>query len=434
MSRAPTVDMTKYVRQKLLGKGAMGEVYSARRESGEEVAVKNVRRTLAMDPAMVKRFINESRLLGRVMHHNVVRAVESGVDPDGQPRLVMNYVAGVTLRELIVNEGALRVERAFGIAAQLLTGLAAIHEARVVHADIKSSNVLIGDQDRVTIIDFGLARTLSRELAPDSELAGTPSFMAPEVILGGAPSITSDLYAVGAILYEMLTGVTPFASSIDMFDAHVNERVIPPSVRAPDRNLSAAIDRVVLRALEKSPAARFQSARDFATVLDAALMGEALNATVHLARADVTANPDDDLTVRWRRERATLTEITPMVTLVEEMILGTLERAGRLIDGHDLRAAVIELESGLDKLIEDPRLSSALDREAWRIETVLAALHASLGRKQLALEIALAAQQRAIALDCKIAVGRTTSLVERLEADKPRPRLARGSGRFTRRP
>ena len=422
--------MTKYPRQQLLGKGAMGEVYAAHHESGEQVAVKHVRKTLAMDRAVVERFANESRMLERVMHHNVVRVVEHGTDSDGQQQLVMSFVPGVTLRQVIDTEGPLRIERAFAIAAQILTGLSAIHDAKVVHADIKSSNVLVGEQDRVTIIDFGLARTLSRELPPDDTLAGTPAFMAPELITGAAPSVAADIYALGAILYEMLTGVTPFASSPDIFEAHVSEPVMPPSVRAPERGLSATIDRLVLRALEKSPAARFQSARDFAAVLDAALMGEALMTTVELTRVRTSSAPD--LESRPTREwagRVPAADAVP-VTRVHEMISATLDRAGKLIDRRDPRGAVVELEAGLSMLVRGPEL----DLEAWRIESVLAALYDSLGRRSQAQQTALAAHQHAMAIGCPIAAGRTRALVERLNANaaKPPPRLARGSGRFNR--
>ncbi|MEJ7599582.1 MAG: serine/threonine-protein kinase [Kofleriaceae bacterium] len=429
--------MTKYPRHKLLGKGAMGEVYAAHDAAGEPVAVKHVRKTLAMDRSVVERFANESRLLERVMHHNVVRKVEHGTGTDGQPQLVMSYVPGITLRQVVDVEGPLSIDRAFAITAQILTGLSAIHDAKVVHADIKSSNVLIGDQDRVTIIDFGLARTLSRELPPEDTLAGTPAFMAPELITGGAPSVAADLYAVGVILYEMLAGVTPFASSADIFEAHVNEPVVPPSVRVPERALSAAIDRLVLRALAKTPAARFASARDFAAVLDAALMGEALMSTVELARVRIT--PSSDLETRPTRQWAGRTAMPPVtaeavpVTRVHDMISATLDRAGKLIDKHDPRAAVFELEAGLAMLVRGPG-SAEPDLEAWRIESVLAALYDSLGRRSQAQQTALAAHQHAVAIGCPIAAGRTRALVARLNANaaKPPPRLARGSGRFTR--
>src|SRR5438094_225913 len=244
--------MTKYELGELIGRGGMGQVHSAKDRYGRAVVVKRLRNTLRGNLNLAERLEDEARLLGRILHHNVVRAVDRGSDSDGAPYLVMDHAAGISLGRLIDREGPLTVQRAFAIASQLLAGLAAIHEAGVVHADMKSSNVLVDDNDRVMIIDFGLARTFTVDPHRDGVVAGTPAFMAPEVLSGAQPTVASDIYAVGAMVYEMLTGTTPFAGSSDIFGAHLHEPVIAPSLRAPDRGISAAVDRLVMRALAKN--------------------------------------------------------------------------------------------------------------------------------------------------------------------------------------
>ena len=425
----------------------MGEVYASQDPAGRPVAVKNVRKTISMDRAMVERLANEARLLERVVHHNVVRAVDRGTDPDGAPYLVMSYVDGDTLWQLIEREGPLSVERAFAITTQILTGLAAIHEARVVHADIKSNNVLVDDQDRVTIIDFGLARTLSRELPRENMLAGTPAFMAPEIVSGSPPTITADIYAVGIILYEMLTGMTPFAHSSDIFDSHLHEPVVAPSLRAPHQNIPFEIDRLVLRALDKDPTNRFPTARDFAASLDAARSTQWRNATVDMSAARAT--PTRDLGIRSAhqflrdgREPSSSTTAaasrTPVAapsienaptstSRVRDIISIALERAGTLVDSHNIYGAIAELESGLASLM---RLANnmTLDQEAWRLESVLAALYGNLGRRSHARRMAALASSHARLSGNPVAIERTRSLVERLEARPvPSSRMARGS-------
>jgi serine/threonine protein kinase len=469
---------TNYTKRKLLGKGAMGEVYASHNPTtGEPVAIKNVRKTISMDKDMTARLTNEADLLERVVHHNVVRAITRGEDADGSPYLVMSYVEGQTLWQLIERDGSLAVERSFAIVSQILTGLAAIHEARVVHADIKSNNVLIDDQDRVTIIDFGLARTLSREIPRENMLAGTPAFMAPETISGAAPSVAADIYAVGVILYEMLTGMTPFAHSSDIFDAHLHEPVVVPSLRNPDAKITMEIDRLVLRALSKEASDRFATARDFAAALDAARSKEWRSTTVMMAPRGVAT---EDLGIRptqeWARGSATdhkaaagfdAQKTTKLPTFsvtvnepaapavsdtnasnapttsarVRDIISLSLDRAGTLVETHDLYGAIAELETGLAQLM---RLGNniTLDHEAWRLEQVLAALYDSLGRRAHARRMASLAYAHARQTGNESAIERTKGLVERLDGrssqvgpqqslvgPKSGPRLARGSTR-----
>ena len=264
----------QYQLGELLGRGGMGQVHVARHKSGKIVAIKRVRNTLQEDRLVVDLLGDEARLLATVSHPNVVRAVESGTDDHGRPFLVMDRAAGTPLHEILATRGPMPRDRLVTIAGQLFAGLAAIHAAGIVHADLKSHNVLVDDIDIVTIIDFGLARPIGLADDPDAPLgmiAGTPAYMAPELLGGGAATVATDIYAAGAIVYEMLTGTTPFAGSpTAILTRQLTEEVEPPSRRAPKRAINAALDSVLLCALDPTPGERFVDAHSMAAAFSAA--------------------------------------------------------------------------------------------------------------------------------------------------------------------
>jgi serine/threonine-protein kinase len=173
------------------------------------------------------------------------------------------------------------VARAVDMMEQILRALGAVHAAGVVHGDVKSDNFLVetaAGRDRVTLIDFGLARLAGAPHGIDTEdgevmVSGTPEYMAPEIVGGDPPTCASDLYAAGVILYELLTGTTPFGGGtpVEIMMRHARAAVIPPSLRSPERDLPPALDRVVLRALCKTPEARFPDAATFVRELRAAV-------------------------------------------------------------------------------------------------------------------------------------------------------------------
>jgi serine/threonine-protein kinase len=256
----------------LLGRGGMGQVHVARHKSGRIVAIKRVRNTLSEDRLVVGLLGAEAKLLREVSHPNVVRALDAGVDAHGQPYLVMDRAYGTPLHGQIANSGPLARDRLIAITSQLLAGLGAIHDARIVHADLKSHNLLVDDIDIVTIIDFGLARPFAAADDADGGLiAGTPAYMAPELISGGRATIASDIYSVGAVMYEMLTGVTPFSGhAATILTRQLSEDIEPPSRRAPRRAIGAALDAVVLCALDPTPSERFASVPAMAAAFAAA--------------------------------------------------------------------------------------------------------------------------------------------------------------------
>ncbi len=266
----------KYLLAEELGAGGMGVVYRAHQlQPPRCVAIKFLHRVLARDPGIVARFRVEALAAARLEHPASVAVLDHGEDEDGTPYLVMEYVRGRTLRR-VVADGPLPLERAISIAQQILGALACAHAHGIVHADVKTENVLVQEPERVKLVDFGLARVIfsldedDRDVRTEAHIAGTPEYMAPEVILGDAPSPASDIYAVGVILHELVTGATPFGGGkpMDIFQRHVLDPIVPPSVRFPHLTLPRELEEVLARALAKAPALRFRDATAFAEALD----------------------------------------------------------------------------------------------------------------------------------------------------------------------
>jgi serine/threonine protein kinase len=420
----------QYQLGELLGRGGMGEVHAARHRSGRLVAVKRVRNTLSSDQLMVERLTDEARLLRTVSHPNVVRALDHGTDGNGMPYLVMDRAYGTPLNQLIDEHGPLPHERVAAIASQLFAGLIAIHEARIVHADLKSHNVLVDDVDIVTIIDFGLARTVVEEPGDVGLVAGTPAYMAPEVIAGAYPTVAADIYAAGAIIYEMLTASTPFSGHIsEILSQQLCDPVEPPSRRAPDREITPAIDRVVLRALDASPGVRFPTVAAFADAFQRAFGRPA----VPPPAADFELWLDEPTERRSRRPAPAIATERPLDRPIQRrirtdertaaIIATALGKAQRLIEGRRLTEAVEALEAGLAALA--PGVDGDASSDTWRIETVLAALYDTTGKQDRARRMAMVAYRHALRSGCAQAEARASELIERLTARSPR--LARGS-------
>lgn len=255
-----------------LGAGGMGQVFAVEHPTAGELAVKLLQEALLGEPVYVDRVAKEGCAAARVAHANVVRVVDHGMTCAGVPFVAMARIEGTPLGQLIHSTGPMSLPRIRRIASQLLAGLGAIHAAGLVHADLKSDNVLLDARDGLTIIDFGLAReatcTSDRHL-----ISGTPEYMAPELIRGAGITPKADLYAVGVILYELLTGTTPFAggTASQIFERHLHDEVVPPSLRCPDRTVPRALDELILRALAKDPGDRHRDAADLLAALIVAI-------------------------------------------------------------------------------------------------------------------------------------------------------------------
>ncbi|HET9767866.1 MAG TPA: serine/threonine-protein kinase, partial [Thermoanaerobaculia bacterium] len=269
-----------------LGRGGMGEVYAADDvELNERVAVKILRPEIAAEPEMLERFRREIQLARKVTHPNVCRIFDlfHHREPDGRDLLflTMELLAGETLRDRLERDGPLAAQDAAPLLEQMAAALVAAHQAGIVHRDLKSANVLLVPQEdgstRVVVTDFGLARTASAEarlatLTRFDQIVGTPAYMAPEQVMGAEVTHAADLYALGVVMFETLTGVLPFVGESAMSTAIKRLQEPPPSPRMAAPHLDARWERIVLRCLQRDPADRYASAAD----LLHALRGEAV--------------------------------------------------------------------------------------------------------------------------------------------------------------
>lgn len=267
----------RYRVESQLGSGGMGVVYRAR--AGEQVvAIKVLRDDVAAVEHFSARFAREVDLAARVAHPHIVRVEEAG-RARGGAYLVMELVEAPTLTELLERSGRLPWQRAVALSCQLLGALGALHEEEVVHRDLKPDNLFVLPGDRLKLFDFGLAKRGTPEIDDEDGRAltrpgfaiGTPSYLAPERVAGSDADPRSDLYAVGVLLFEMLTGAPPFRGDEieDVLKGHL--LAPPPSLQAvaPGIDLPPSLEAIVLRALAKDPSARYQDARAFEAELSA---------------------------------------------------------------------------------------------------------------------------------------------------------------------
>jgi len=247
----------------VLGEGGMGRVYKATDERLHRlVAVKALHPSYNDQPPFVARFVQEARLAAGLNHPHIVSVHDSGRDDDGAHFIVMAYVAGEDLGRLLARQGPLPFATTLALGAQSAQALDYAHSHGVIHRDIKPANILLTDGRQVMVGDFGIARALdSPSVTTTGTMLGSASYIAPEQAQGAAATAQTDLYALGIVMYEMLTGRTPFAAdhepALTVALRQVNDAPPPPSTFNPA--LSAAIDTAILTALAKDPARRYQS-------------------------------------------------------------------------------------------------------------------------------------------------------------------------------
>jgi serine/threonine protein kinase len=274
-----TVLSGRYRLEAKLGSGGMSTVYLARDETLDRpVAVKVMHREMSEQPDQLERFRQEARAVAKLSHPNVVSVIDAGED-GGHPYIVFEYVKGETLKQRIARVGALDTQEAIAYAIEIGRGLSVAHARSMVHRDIKPQNVLIDDEGRAKLTDFGISRQLEQAgMTATGRVLGTTDYVAPEQAMGQGVDPRSDIYSLGVVLYEMLIGQVPFHadSQVGVAMKHVNEELPDVQHRRPEA--SAAVALVVERATAKNPAERYESIDAMIDDLETALEVEAARA------------------------------------------------------------------------------------------------------------------------------------------------------------
>ena len=263
-----------------VGSGGMAEVYCAQDlQLGRKVALKVLYRRFAEDREFVERFRREASSAAGLQHQHVVSVYDRG-EYDGTYYIAMEYLEGRSLKTIIREEAPLDPDRAVDLVIQVLRAARFAHRRGIIHRDLKPHNVIVDDEGRAKVTDFGIARAGASDMTQTGSIMGTAQYLSPEQAQGLAVSAASDLYSIGIILYEMLTGRVPFEgeSAVTIALKQVNERPTPPSVY--NSAVTPELEAVVLPALEKEPSRRFQDADEFISALQAAREGIATPAMV----------------------------------------------------------------------------------------------------------------------------------------------------------
>ena len=279
-----------------IGSGGMAEVYKAEQTSlGRLVAIKKLKAPLAENPEMLERFFREGKSAAHLQHENIVQVYQMG-EAQGEHYLVMEYVEGRDLKNVLKTSGPLPWEIACLIVRQVAQGLDFAHQRGYIHRDIKPGNIMLSSQGEVKIMDFGIVRRVDSELTQTGSFLGTPSYMSPEQLKGEGVSPKSDLFSLGVVLYELVSGEKPFKAENEasLVQKIINQK--PSSVRKHNPLVPRRVWRIIKRLLQKNPRKRFASAQELIESLDRILGKKlVLNASQEIAQflREVEAQPED---------------------------------------------------------------------------------------------------------------------------------------------
>jgi serine/threonine protein kinase len=302
------VFLGRYETIRRLGEGGMGVVYLARQiDLGRQVVVKVMHDHIASDPKFRERFQRETLLMARFQHPYVVTLYDASLnDPEG-PCIVMEYIKGITLDTMLMRNGRLSPTRIARILGQLCEALQAAHTEGIVHRDLKPANLMIVDPDtpyeKLKVMDFGLAKMIDQpartlnKLVSDTNVefaVGTPGYISPEQVRGDGMDHRSDLYSVGVIMYELITGRLPFVGTetMDVLLAHATEEPPKFSSIGLGAAIPPAVEQVVFKCLTKNPADRPQSAHELVEMYESALMEDQISGPSMMCRSKPPTHPD----------------------------------------------------------------------------------------------------------------------------------------------
>jgi serine/threonine-protein kinase len=309
----------RYRIQRKLGAGGMADVYLAEdQELGRRVAIKILNGRHANDDQFIERFRREAKNAAALNHPNIVSIYDRSEAEDTY-YIAMEFLDGRTLKELVVSRGAAPINVAIEYARQILSALRFAHRHGIVHRDIKPHNVLVDAEGRVKVTDFGIARAGTSQMTETGSIVGTAQYLSPEQARGGEVDPRSDLYSLGVVLYELLTGKTPFdgETPVEIAMKHLSNAPKPPSKLRPD--VTPELDKVVLRALAKNPDDRYQSADEMEADLERVARGAPVSAAtaatqVLPAAAAVAADPTSATMIAPPSAPARVVPPPPMVT------------------------------------------------------------------------------------------------------------------------
>ena len=309
----------RYRIQRKLGAGGMADVYLAEdQELGRRVAIKILNGRHANDDQFIERFRREAKNAAALNHPNIVSIYDRGEAEDTY-YIAMEFLDGRTLKELVVSRGAAPINVAIEYARQILSALRFAHRHGIVHRDIKPHNVLVDAEGRVKVTDFGIARAGTSQMTETGSIVGTAQYLSPEQARGGEVDPRSDLYSLGVVLYELLTGKTPFdgETPVEIAMKHLSNAPKPPSKLRPD--VTPELDKVVLRALAKNPDDRYQSADEMEADLERVARGAPVSAAtaatqVLPAAAAVAADPTSATMIAPPSAPARVVPPPPVVT------------------------------------------------------------------------------------------------------------------------
>src|SRR6187397_1915110 len=272
-----------------LGSGGMANVYLAEDEDlGRRVAIKILNERYANDDLFIERFRREAKSAAALSHPNIVSVYDRG-EAEGTYYIAMEVIEGRSLKELIMTRGPLPIAQALAYSHEMLEALRFAHRHGIIHRDIKPHNILIGERLKVT--DFGIARAGASQMTEAGSIMGTAQYLSPEQAKGAPVDQTSDLYSVGVVLYELLTGVVPFSGDtpVEIAMKHLSTVPEPPSAKRAD--VPRDLDLVVMRALAKDPSERYQSAEEMEADLRRVNRGTAISPVTEQAATAIIARP-----------------------------------------------------------------------------------------------------------------------------------------------
>jgi hypothetical protein len=333
-----------------IGSGGMSTVYLAFDETLERpVAIKVLDSDISRDPNALERFRREARTVAQISHPHVVMVIDAGED-QGHPYIVFEHVRGETLKDRIRSGGPLPVSEAVAYAIEVGRALEAAHERQLVHRDVKPQNVLIDEEGRAKVTDFGIARSLELEahqLTAAGRVVGTTDYVSPEQALGQEVTGQSDVYSLGIVLYEMLTGEVPFKgdSSVSVAMKHVRETL--PDVQRKRPETSAALAAVVERATAKDVAGRYPSVSDMVRDLEEVLTYEAARAggTEGEATTVLDQLPGRSRAGRWKRAARLLLVAAIVIAVVAAGVIA-IRSVGNGDNGPSLSTDLSQIQLG----------------------------------------------------------------------------------------